>query len=188
MIYIFTGPIDSGKTNSIKQLVSNSGYRCPVSGSRRTTENGKRKTSIGGFLSLKVYENDQHIGYDLWEINSDRQLAFIRVQRPKTKDQKNYRDNIGKFYFNSETFEYSNKLIEQANQYDLFIVDELGPLELQGKGFWPALEKVFDCGTDFLFVIREGILDEFQKLFTKINKNVMTITDKEKLSSIFNIQ
>jgi nucleoside-triphosphatase THEP1 len=44
----------------------------------------------------------------------------------------------------------------------LLIVDEVGPVELTGRGIWPALERVLRRrGPVSLLVIRKSILEDF---------------------------
>jgi nucleoside-triphosphatase THEP1 len=178
MIYILTGPIDSGKTSQLKNFIT------------KAQQHDSSIAQVGGFLSLKVYENDQHIGYNIYDFTTSQQFPFLRThtsdQRPATSDMRHETcDVIGKYKLNPQTLSYAHNLINKAPQYDIFIIDELGPLELQGKGFWPALEKVINCDTDFLFVIREKLVEKFLLRFNKTENQVLHYkNDKEKLQQI----
>ena len=55
-------------------------------------------------------------------------------------------------------------------------MDEVGPLELEGRGLWPALEQVlFQAFPPFLLVVRDSILDKFLK--TKLQGEDIKIFD-----------
>jgi nucleoside-triphosphatase THEP1 len=59
-------------------------------------------------------------------------------------------------------------------------VDEVGPLELSGKGFWPSLKQVvFQPLTSFLFVMRVSILEGFLAMLGRGEVKIFNIKNKE---------
>jgi len=59
-------------------------------------------------------------------------------------------------------------------------VDEVGPLELSGKGFWPALKQViFQPLNSYILVIRENILEDFLAMLGKRKVKIFDIKNKE---------
>ena len=56
-IFIITGKIDSGKTTFIKNLIENL---------------KEKKIKVGGIYSQKIFENNERIGYDLFDINTNK--------------------------------------------------------------------------------------------------------------------
>jgi nucleoside-triphosphatase THEP1 len=60
------------------------------------------------------------------------------------------------------------------------VVDEVGPLELEGKGLWPALKKVIDLPSpDYVLVVRETILENWLGTLGETPVNIFDISDKE---------
>jgi nucleoside-triphosphatase THEP1 len=60
------------------------------------------------------------------------------------------------------------------------VVDEVGPLELEGKGLWPALKKAIALPTpDYIFVVRETILENLTEIFGETPVETFDISDKE---------
>ena len=75
---------------------------------------------------------------------------------------------IGNYIFDQSVFDWACKIILDAikTNPDWLIIDEVGPLELQGDGLAKAVIKVFS-GKDYLlktnvvFVVRESLLNDF---------------------------
>lgn len=147
MINILTGPVHSGKTSLLKNTI-------PV-----LREN---KFRIDGYLSEAVWKSEEFLGYKLVDLGNHRDHPFI-LKQGQQEWQK-----IGSFFFLPETLALAKKIIRRSEKSDLCIVDEVGPLELSGKGVWPVLEDMLTLlHPHFLLVIRDSIvekvLDKFQR-------------------------
>ncbi|MGD9344967.1 MAG: nucleoside-triphosphatase [Candidatus Aminicenantes bacterium] len=139
MIHILTGPVHSGKTTLCRRLAN---------------ELKSKDISVDGFLSLAVEKKDESIGYDLFDIRKESSTPFIR------KTGKKDWQRIGSYVFIPETLDKAQKIILSSNPSDLRIIDEIGPLELEGRGIWPALTKALRLiSQDFLCVVRNTICD-----------------------------
>jgi len=144
MIYILTGPVHCGKTTSLKEVVR-----------------GLKGTSltVGGFLTESIVENQENVGYDLLDLRENKSLPYIR--RTGEDDWQ----KIGPFYFIPESLAKAREIILRDCNTDVLVIDEIGPLELSGKGLWPALKKVlFQHSVKLLLVVRANILDKFLKM------------------------
>ena len=67
----------------------------------------------------------------------------------------------GHFCFNPEVFTWANAGLESSLDANLIIIDEYGPLERDGKGFYPAivcLKKRFNGM--LLISVRPGLVDD----------------------------
>lgn len=141
MLNILTGPVHSGKTTFLKNTI-------PVL--------REKKLQIDGYLSEAVWKNKEFTGYDLFDLKEYRNHPFIRKQG-REEWQK-----IGLFFFLPETLGLAKKIIRRSKKADLCVVDEVGPLELKGKGVWPALRDILmNPKQDLLLVVRESILNDF---------------------------
>ena len=82
-----------------------------------------------------------------------------------TKDEHTIR--IGNYRFSKETFEWAKKLLLDCLSKDLdwLVIDETGPLELEGNGLEPAVSKIFRESEKFsgkiLCVVRNSVLEKF---------------------------
>lgn len=156
MIHILTGRVDSGKTALIEQVINNLD---PL------------KKRFSGFLTKKVYEGDQFIGYDLFDLKQREACPFIRMTLPAGKEQ------IGRFYFLPSGLEKAIRIILRHQIIDYLIVDEVGPLELAGRGLWPALsQQLRRAGFRGLLVIRIGLVEPFMDLLRGLEIRQFDIT------------
>jgi len=123
---------------------------------------------------LLNYCNQKNVGGVLSPIiNSNRHFMNIETKETKLMEAKENETealNIGRYKFSPKAFEWANKiLIDCTNKnYETIIIDEIGPLELQGKGFAETLKFLLshhETKSDLLLVVREnlanGVLDYF---------------------------
>jgi nucleoside-triphosphatase THEP1 len=159
MIFILTGPVHSGKTTLLKKLVR---------------ELREKKYRLEGFLSEAVWKKEETVGYDLFDLKRERSRPFIRKTGEKEWQK------IGSYFFIPQGLAEAEKIILQGKEADILVVDEVGPLELSGKGFWPALKQVvFQPLTSFLFVMRINILEGFLAMLGRGEVKIFNIKNKE---------
>ncbi|MBU2650953.1 MAG: hypothetical protein KKA81_08460 [Bacteroidetes bacterium] len=166
---ILTGPIDSGKTGLLKNLIDASDH---LPGSR-------------GFLSVKHFEEGIFKGYDLIDLPSGEMFVLCRLEGESGWVHQ------GRYFFNPETINKGNDIILVAirNRSPLLIIDEIGPLELSGGGWGPSLEKIDEYEGKMVWVVRQSLTELVRKKWwVKEKKSTcLDISDdniKEKLSSI----
>ena len=159
MIFILTGPVHSGKTTLLKEVVR---------------ELKEKKYRVDGFLSETVGKKKQAIGYNLFDLREERSIPFIR--RTGEKDWQ----KIGSYFFIPQSLAEAEKIILRGKEADILVVDEVGPLELSGKGFWPALKQVvFHPLENFLLVMRINIIEEFLAMLGRGEVKIFNIKNKE---------
>lgn len=156
MINILTGPVHSGKTTFLKNTI-------PLL--------REQNFEIDGYLSEAIWKNKEFLGYDLVDLKDQRYHPFIRKQGQLDWHR------IGSFFFLPGTLDIAKKIIRMSKKADFCIVDEVGPLELTGKGVWPALKDVLTIPEqDVLLVVRESILKNFME---KIQRDDFVVYDIE---------
>ena len=159
MIHILTGPVHSGKTTLLQRV---------------SAHLKNRNISVYGYLSLSIQENEDFIGYDLYDLNLDTQTPFIR------KEGDDQWQRIGAYFFIPETLDYAQSIILHADKSDICFIDEVGPLELDGKGVWPALEKAIDFSSpDYVIVVRDTILKDWVEILGRYGTRIFDISEKE---------
>jgi len=140
MILILTGPVHGGKTSFLERSLA------------RWTGQG---LACAGFLSIATADANGARSYDLLELRTGRRHPFLRCEGGPGAERS------GPFYFVPETLDLARRIIRTAGPGGLFIVDEVGPLELRGGGVWPALrETIGRPGRNILLVVREEILED----------------------------
>jgi nucleoside-triphosphatase THEP1 len=139
-IYVLKGAIGSGKTTYLLNYC-------------------KGKKAIGGILSPVI----------------DGKRYFLNIENKETKLMEAAEDeteilNIGKYKFSSDAFEWANKILMDCvnENYETIIIDEIGPLELQGKGFAAALKFILShtkIKSDLLLIVRENLVSDVLNYF-----------------------
>jgi nucleoside-triphosphatase THEP1 len=164
MIFILTGPVHSGKTTTLKRAVQ---------------KFEKAKLDIGGFLSEAVFKGQERTGYDLFDLKRKKSIALI--QREGKKDWQ----RVGSYFFPPSGLEEAQRIISRSKNSDICVVDEVGPLELSGKGFWPALKPIlFPPLTTFLITVRKSIQEDFLSILGETDTKVFDVRDKDVYSQL----
>ena len=159
MIFILTGPVGSGKTTFLKRVID---------------KLKKQKIKMDGFLSEAIVRHQEKIGYNLMDLGEGKSFPFIR----KSGHQDWQR--IGPYFFIPEGLSRAKKIILRSKEAEILVVDEIGPLELSGKGLWDVLEQIiFPRFQKYLFVVRREILEDFLKMVGKIETKIFDIKEKD---------
>lgn len=140
-LYILTGAVHSGKTTFLRTIVA---------------EARKSSTPVDGYLSPAAWEQGNRVGYDLLTLPEERLLPFMRTEnRPDSQ-------RVGPYYLVPETLSLAQDIIRSASSKSFVIVDEVGPLELAGRGVWSALEESLRRPPrKLVLTIREPLLEAF---------------------------
>ena len=171
-LVIITGNIHQGKTTFAEKII---------------TDLLEQKVRIAGFLSIGINENGMSTGYNLSDIESLRQYELC-----STKKDGN-RLKPGQYYFNNDTISRGIDILSTENISDkqLIVIDEIGPLELNGHGCSNAIEKItgsfviphiwvvrksivknvirkWNIGDAYIFDIQESNLQEVEKKLHEI--------------------
>jgi len=143
-VMIVTGEVRQGKTTFLQTLLQ------PLA---------HQKISVGGFLALGVHENDERVGFDLLDIATGQttQLCTIRPLPGALQ--------TGRFHFFEEGMEKGRALLtpEINRQHDLIFIDELGPMELNGKGWSSSVENLIrHTTTPQVWVVRRPLVERMR--------------------------
>lgn len=140
-LFILTGAVHSGKTTFLKSIVA---------------EARKRSIPVDGYLSPAAWEQGSRIGYDLLTLPEEKLFPFMRTEsRPDA-------ERVGPYYLVPETLAMARDILGSASSKTLVIVDEIGPLELEGRGVWPALEESLrQPPRKLVLTIREPLVEAF---------------------------
>ncbi|HUU85878.1 MAG TPA: nucleoside-triphosphatase [Phycisphaerae bacterium] len=125
----------------------------------------ERGRSVGGIVSLAVFEDGQRIGYDLLDLRSGRRRALARIAKAPVSPP-----TVGVYQFIEAAINEGNTAVIAAVRDDLDVVaiDEVGPLEFRGQGWAPALETALqECRAEqeLIIVVRPALVAELPKRF-----------------------
>lgn len=159
MIFVLTGAVHSGKTTSLKLIID---------------KLRKENFWIDGYLNEVVLENQEINGYDLFDLGEKRSIPFIRREGEEDWER------VGSYSLIPQGLSRAKGIILRGTKADILVVDEVGPLELAGKGVWPALEKfIFLPKPDFILVVRKNILQDFLELIDGQEVRIFDTDDTE---------
>lgn len=164
MIVILSGPVHGGKTTLLQNVIP---------------EWKKRGCRIRGFLSPSVYKNGTQEGYDFLDLERGNRAPFLRRTGEVASER------VGPYFFVPATLDFAGSLIRSAIPGDVFVVDEVGPLELTKGGLWPAIaETLLRPFLRILLVMREGIVEDFLSLVNAPETDVIGIKDPDVLPKL----
>jgi nucleoside-triphosphatase len=148
-IYVFSRPVQSGKTT---ELLNWSNNKKNIRGILMPDINGARK----------IFDVATKDFFDT-ECNNPE-----NIKEPIT--------SIGRFHFYTSSFEHANSIIlaALAQKPDWLVIDEVGRLELEGKGFYTSIVQSLNVYNqpaypfNLLITVRDSLLAEVISFF-KIN-------------------
>ncbi len=138
-VCIISGTVGEGKTSFLLELAE---------------ELKRQNLKVGGFLSLRIMENGETMGYDLLDLRTNEKHRFLRSNSAEKSTNR-----IGRFAIYDEGLEAGRQILAEANSnnFDVLIIDEVGKLELKGGGWAEPLRKLLDStNARIILAIRKG--------------------------------
>lgn len=157
-VFLLTGPIQSGKSTELLNRYQN-------------------QKGVGGFISL-VVGGKRHF-YSL------SQKIKIPMESPE-----NVIDllSVGRFQFSKKAFSIAENWFEddlKSEQMKWMILDEIGPLELQDKGFSKLISTYLakPPNPNGIFVVRESLIESVlaKWKFDHLDFQVVSQAEKDRL-------
>ncbi|PWI48019.1 hypothetical protein CEE45_08955 [Candidatus Heimdallarchaeota archaeon B3_Heim] len=112
-----------------------------------------RELSTGGVITLQ---------------NNVRWFYLIQSKKKVLFEARNHESSvsIGKFRISEENLQLALQHIAQGLDCEYLFIDEIGILEMSGKGYFPVLETALTRPQGNIIVIRESIFDNFLSEFS----------------------
>jgi nucleoside-triphosphatase THEP1 len=160
-VYLLTGEQGAGKTTYLANAIP------------RMRAKG---LTVGGILAHVLYADSKRIGYDVENVLTGERLPLCRTDRVGSGQI------IGPFAF----LEAGLALGEQAlaptaiERCDVVIVDEVGPLELQGGGWARSVHRLLETdGKRILLVVRPALVEKLQSMWGVVPALVRDVKDAD---------
>ncbi len=140
-LVLLTGKKHSGKTTFVQSLVE---------------KLKKENFRIAGFTATSIYEGTFLLGFDLVDIQSGRGGKFAR--RKYAADA---------FVFSEEGYQFGRTILEseETRNADLIIIDEFGPMELEGGCWRKNIDLLLENKNCLLLVVREELVKTVKQLY-----------------------
>ena len=160
-IYLITGTIQGGKTSYLVELVDLL---------------RKRGLSPGGFLAPGSFESGERSGFKLKNI-----LTGAEIPLASTKEISGW-FKYRRFWFNPDAFiqgmEWIRKIMPDEPR--VVVIDEVGPLELEGSGWWEILEFLKSSSVPVqLWSVRENLIAEVRQRWDIPDRHIIRIDEAE---------
>jgi len=128
-------------------------------------EQRKRGGSVGGILCPAIEHQGQRVGSNALDLLTGQAVPFARLSghSPFKAGEK-----IGDYTISRDGIWFARGAIRRAveNRSELVVIDEVGPLELAGKGLMPAVESALaSAAANLLIVVRSSLREALQKRF-----------------------
>jgi nucleoside-triphosphatase THEP1 len=142
LIFILTAGVGAGKTSTARDIIQSL---------------QKRGVRCRGFLSAGIDVDGVRSGFRLEDIQSSESVILCQ-----TTYQEGWTPT-GRYYFNPESLEFGNKILNSANlaETDLVVIDEIGPMELNNHGWAESIRTLCQSSpTPQLWIVRESLVKQ----------------------------
>lgn len=96
------------------------------------------------------------MGYRVRDLGSGLEMPLCSLDPPGIR--------FRRFYFSPEGLRFAKEAILEARaRSQIVVVDEVGPWELQGGGFYPALEGIGTDGNPLILTVRPHLREEVSR-------------------------
>ena len=139
MINIITGKVNSGKSSKLIEIY-------------KTLGKGD------GFFNRKIFRNGCCIGQEIVQISSSESRTWSL--KDTVQDYLNQDCSNETYSFSEEGLKFAEKITNLLlmSETDIIYIDEIGPLELQEKGFHNLFRRCIESKKELYVVIREECL------------------------------
>lgn len=124
----------------------------------------KRGSSVGGVLSPATTRQDRRTGFNVIDLLTGEEVAFARLS---ARGSSRTEEKVGAYIISRQAVLFACAAVKRAvdNQCDLVVIDEVGPLELSGKGLMPAVRLALASPTTVLMVVRSSLREAVESHF-----------------------
>jgi len=166
-LILWTGNRHSGKTTRAADLAR---------------EAYKTGFNVAGLLAPSLYHNSTLIGFDAFDLKNNSRTPLARRNHGETQTRQ--------FKFIPEGLQFGYlALSEKATKsVDLIIVDEFGPLELDGRIWRKNVDSLLSrSNSTILLVVRQELVKTVRRLYTDIFCRELAANEPESISTVIDI-
>jgi len=133
---------------------------------------GRHGFSVGGILSPGILKHGRRAGFNTIDLLTGKETSFARLSRHRSFKGG---ERVGDYTISRDGILFACSAIEIAvdNKCDLVVIDEVGILELRGKGLMPAVELALASAVNVLLVVRSSLKEALQRRFPKCEFTVI---------------
>jgi len=148
MVYLISGKKNAGKTARIKKLY-------------------EEQSKAAGFISEKHCDADKTISYSLVDLTTGARQALARLAIFPMREDLGDVFDYGPFHMSFKGFEWAHTCLDNAEKAGAhaFFIDELGRVELSGKGHAKLIRRALSSKMDIYITVRDSNLHDALEVF-----------------------
>jgi nucleoside-triphosphatase THEP1 len=157
MIYVITGEINQGKTERILSIYHHK--------------------KGDGIISRKILKNNIPYGYEIVRLSTNESMP-LALKSDSTPSKWDEIYTVGSFSFSKKALILAESIIEEIieSETNPVFIDEIGPLELEGKGFFTILKKLLLTEKDIYITVRKSCLKDVIEAFKLESYEIIPLT------------
>lgn len=158
-IFIITGGKGEGKSTFAENLA------------RLLKEKGVKCT---GFISRGSWDGNKRQGFTLYDLESGREELLCSVARSTGPIRQ------GRFWFSTEALKMGERIISDAalKSDTVTIIDEVGPLEIGGKGWYGAIEYLCsNSAAPQVWSVRDSLVQKAARRWNSGDVYIISVPD-----------
>ncbi|MFB0524886.1 MAG: nucleoside-triphosphatase, partial [Phycisphaerae bacterium] len=174
-LILWTGKKHSGKTTNADELAK-------IARSKGFT--------VAGLLALSLYRDGRLIGFDAFDLQSESRASLARRNTRESETQP--------FTFIADGLKLGSVALSPiaTESADLIIVDEFGPLELDGHGWrknvdsllaWDPAPREPSSDALIVLVVRQELTDAVKQLYKDIPHREVIATERDSIRQVITI-
>lgn len=160
-IIIISGHIGQGKTTQVQKLVE----------MLRSDH-----VPVAGIFSPRIMKDEETIGYDIIDAATNKRDQFLRAGSNSEFEK------IGKYLILPHGYLTGTEALRrsQNEKYKVIVIDEIGQLELNDKGWAKDLDKLFtQSKSNFILSVRDSFTDHVIKKWDLKNYVVFNLSESD---------
>lgn len=117
--------------------------------------------TVDGLIANKIIQPNEKWQHEILHISTGEKRSI------NTMDELNTPIKAGKFYFYTETIAWGCERLISAKSSEWLVLDEVGLLEFNKKGFFPALKQVaIDFSGYMVIVVRSNLVEQLEEFLS----------------------
>jgi len=154
-VFLISGDQREGKTTFLKKAVALF---------------DKKNIPVGGLIASGIDNQGVRNGFSLLDIASYEKILLCQIE------EKPGWEKTGKYYFNPEGLKFGLSKLNHIPRGSLVVVDEIGPLELGGKGWSSSLQRFLEEKRQIMiWVVRRNLIEQVIRYFDLHNVRIFDI-------------
>lgn len=135
--------------------------------------------NVAGVLAPSIYHNRKLVGFDALELQNETRAPLAeRKINPSKKET---------FTFITKGLNLGNAALSATatKSADLIIIDEFGPLELEGRGWRKNVDSLLaSSNAVILLVVRRELVDSVRYLYTDVPSRELAATNPDSIDEV----